>query len=120
MKSGGFSSADGGGGDGGVADSVWYVYMILTDKDCLYTGIATDVQRRLREHRDVAEGRANARGAKYFRTQKPVQVVYMEAFVGRAEASRWERRIKSLTAAEKRRLCDDQGALLLPGALKLS
>ena len=105
MKSGGFSSADGGGGDGGVADSVWYVYMILTDKDCLYTGIATDVQRRLREHEEVAQGRANARGAKYFRTQKPVRVVYTEAFPDRAQALRQERLIKALSAVQKRKLC---------------
>jgi putative endonuclease len=88
-----------------VADATWFVYMILTDKDRLYTGIATDVQRRLQEHRDVAEGRVKARGAKYFRTQKPVRVVYMEAF---AEASRRERCIKSLTAGQKRRLCAAQ------------
>lgn len=93
-----------------VADATWFVYMILTDKDRLYTGIATDVQRRLQEHRDVAEGRVKARGAKYFRTQKPVRVVYVEAFADRAEASRRERGIKSLTAVQKRRLCAAQAA----------
>jgi putative endonuclease len=88
-----------------VADCTWYVYMILTNKNCLYTGIARDVQRRLREHEEVAQGRANARGAKYFRTQKPVRVVYTEAFPDRSQALRQERLIKALSAVQKRKLC---------------
>ncbi len=88
-----------------VADCSWYVYMILTDKNCLYTGIARDVQRRLREHEDVAEGKARARGAKYFRTQRPLRVVYTRAFSDRSEALREERLLKALPAARKRELC---------------
>ena len=84
---------------------LWYVYIIATDKACLYTGIATDVERRLQEHLDVARGRPGARGAKFFRTQIPVQVVYVSVFPDRAQALREERRIKSLSAAQKRRLC---------------
>lgn len=83
----------------------WYVYVISTDKGCLYTGIATDVMRRWQEHQDVADGVANARGAKYFRSQKPLQVVYVEAFVDRPQALRRERLIKAMSAAQKRRLC---------------
>ncbi|MCR6653865.1 MAG: GIY-YIG nuclease family protein [Cellvibrionaceae bacterium] len=86
----------------------WYVYMILTDKKCLYTGIATDVMRRWREHQQVADGVANARGAKYFRSQKPLQVVYVEAFADRPQALRRERLIKAMSAAQKRRLCTSQ------------
>lgn len=93
-----------------MVDTAWFVYMILTDKDRLYTGIATDVQRRLQEHRDVAEGRVKARGAKYFRTQKPVRVVYVEAFADRPQALRRERLIKGMTAVQKRRLCAAQAA----------
>lgn len=88
-----------------MAERTWYVYMILTEEHRLYTGIATDVQRRLQEHLDVAQGRANARGAKYFRTQVPLRVVYMEAFPDRSQALRQERLIKAMPAAQKRRLC---------------
>ena len=88
-----------------VTDGSWYVYMILTDKGRLYTGIATDVQRRLQEHLDVAEGRGNARGAKYFRTQAPLRVVYTAAFPDRSQALRHERLIKALPAVQKRKLC---------------
>lgn len=93
-----------------MADITWYVYMVLTDKGRLYTGIATDVARRLREHQDVASGVANARGAKYFRSQKPMQVVYVEAFADRPQALRRERLIKAMTAVQKRRLCAAQAA----------
>jgi putative endonuclease len=93
-----------------MAASVWFVYMILTDKGRLYTGIATDVARRLREHQDVAGGVVNARGAKYFRSQTPMQVVYVEAFADRPQALRRERLIKGMTAVQKRRLCAEQAA----------
>lgn len=87
-----------------VAGGTWYVYMILTDKNRLYTGIATDVDRRLREHQEVAQGKANARGAKFFHTQQPLHIAYVEAFPDRAQASRRERLIKSMSAAQKRKL----------------
>ncbi|HSX84478.1 MAG TPA: GIY-YIG nuclease family protein [Cellvibrio sp.] len=91
-------------GETNVGDGTWYVYMILTDKGQLYTGVATDVERRLLEHQDVAQGRANARGAKFFHTQKPLHVAYMEEFADRAQASRREHLIKSMSSAQKRKL----------------
>lgn len=88
-------------------DSVWHVYILLTDKNHLYTGIATDVERRFQEHVDVAEGRAKARGAKFFRSQRPLEVVYRASFPDRGAALRHERLIKSLSASQKRRLIAD-------------
>ena len=41
--------------------SQWYVYMIRASDQSLYTGITTDLERRLTEHQS---GKA---GAKYFR-----------------------------------------------------
>jgi len=38
----------------------WHVYIILCSDETLYTGITTDIERRMREH-------ASGRGAKYFR-----------------------------------------------------
>jgi len=32
--------------------TVWSVYLVRTDKGLLYTGIATDVERRFKEHSD--------------------------------------------------------------------
>lgn len=84
--------------------NTWYVYIVLTEKSHFYTGITTDLARRLQEHTDVYWGKPGARGAKYFRTQKPVAVVYSLGFSNRAEASRHEREIKKLSRMQKEKL----------------
>lgn len=75
----------------------WQVYIILCSDNSLYTGITTDLARRLREH---AEGR----GAKYFRGRRPEKVVYLETGHTRSSAGRREAEIKALTPAAKRLL----------------
>lgn len=82
----------------------WHVYMILTDQFTLYTGIATDVERRLLQHCDMYEGKPHAKGAKYFRGRKPLKIVYTECCQDRATASKRELAIKKLSAARKRQL----------------
>lgn len=82
----------------------WFVYMVQTSKDTLYTGIATDVERRFQEHCDTYAGVANAKGAKFFRGHQPVKVVYQEQCENRSEASKRERAIKSLSKAQKLKL----------------
>jgi len=75
----------------------WYLYIIQTEKNKLYTGIATDVERRFVEH-------LIGIGAKYFRSDEPVKVVYCEQFSNRSEASMREAAIKKLSRAEKLKL----------------
>ncbi len=72
----------------------WQVYIIRCSDSSLYTGITTDLPRRLRQH---AEGR----GAKYFRGRRPEEVVYVETGHTRSSAGRREAEIKALTHAEK-------------------
>ena len=72
----------------------WHVYIILCSDNSLYTGITTDIERRLRQH---AEGR----GAKYFRGRQPVQVVYLESGHNRSTAGRREAEIKRMKHADK-------------------
>ena len=69
----------------------------------LYTGIATDVQRRLLEHNGVTvKGAASkAEGARYTAARRPGALVYEAAFATRSEASKEEARIKRLTRPEK-------------------
>ena len=50
---------------------MWYVYMLLCADGSLYTGSATDVERRFEEHR-------SGHGAKYTRSHPPLAVVYRE------------------------------------------
>lgn len=76
----------------------WQVYIILCSDDSLYTGITTDIERRLAQHRA-------GRGAKYFRGRAPLRVVYLEVGHDRSSASRREAQIKRLSALEKRSRC---------------
>lgn len=71
--------------------------MILCSDGTLYTGISSDVERRLSQH--GARG-----GAKYFRGRKPSQLVYLEGGHSRSSASRREAMIKQLRRTEKDRL----------------
>lgn len=76
----------------------WYVYIIRTDDDQLYTGITTDIQRRWQEH---ARGRA---GARYFRGRTPRQLCLLETHPDRSSATRREAAIKRLSRAQKLQL----------------
>lgn len=83
--------------------SNWTVYIILCSDNSLYTGISTDVQRRLKEHADQ-QGARGAKGAKYFRGRQPERLIYMERGHTRSSASRREAIIKSLPRSEKQKL----------------
>lgn len=74
----------------------WYVYILRCSDESLYTGIATDVERRVHEH-----NHSDRLGAKYTRPRRPVTLVYQEATENRAEAARREYAIKSLSRMEK-------------------
>ena len=63
----------------------------------LYTGITTNLERRLAEH-------AAGKGAKYTRGRGPFRLVYSETCAGRAEATRREAAIKLMDKAKKRLL----------------
>jgi putative endonuclease len=71
--------------------------MIVSDAGLLYTGITTDIERRWRQH-------LSGCGARYFRAQRPLAVVYLEQGHDRASAARREAAIKRLPAAVKRTL----------------
>lgn len=80
---------------------VWWLYIIETDKGNLYTGITTDIDRRWQEHSAVARGVLGARGAKFFRSQSPLRLVYRQSFASRHEASSQEAAIKKMTRQQK-------------------
>lgn len=73
----------------------WFVYIIRSDDDSLYTGVTTDVERRFSEHA------ASPRGARYFNGRKPVEVVYTEKGHTRSSASRREAEIKKMSRQDK-------------------
>jgi len=74
-----------------------YVYMVECADDTLYTGWATDVERRVKTH--------NAgRGARYTRQRGPVRLVYVEEWPDRRTAMQRELEIKRMSRARKLRL----------------
>ncbi|OJZ15607.1 MAG: endonuclease [Thiobacillus sp. 63-78] len=81
-------------------DAAWWVYMLRCADGSLYTGITTDVARRVVEHNG-----GSGTGARYTRSRRPVQLVYVEAAASRAEAARREAAIKRLDRTHKLALC---------------
>jgi len=77
----------------------WFVYMVRCADDSLYTGIATDIERRVGEHNSTGN-----LAAKYTRARQPVKLVYNEILVSRSEASKREYAIKKMTKAAKERM----------------
>ena len=71
------------------------MYIVKCSDDSLYTGVTTDVGRRVREHN------FSKRGAKYTRSRRPV-VLIAKCFVkSRSQALRLESKIKSLKREQK-------------------
>jgi len=74
----------------------YYVYIVRCKDDTLYTGITTDIKRRLEEHNT-----SNTLGAKYTKYRRPIVLVYEKEFPSRSSASVEEVRIKKLSRKEK-------------------
>lgn len=73
----------------------YFVYILKCADESLYTGIATDIQRRLDEHNN------SDKGAKYTRVRRPVNLLYSEEFPNRSEAQKREYFLKQLTKSQK-------------------
>lgn len=78
-----------------MPDPRWSVYLVRCRDGTLYTGIATDVERRLREHQ------SSRRGAKFLRGKGPLTLVYQREIGNRSTATRVELAIKQLPRRSK-------------------
>ena len=76
--------------------SAWFVYLLRCADGTLYTGITTDVDRRLAEH-----NADNALGARYTRSRRPVELVYVEAAESRSAAAKREAALRKLGRGRK-------------------
>lgn len=83
--------------------SSWYLYMLRCHDGSLYTGISTDVERRLREHRATGAG---GRGAKILRGKQPLTLVFKIQVQNRSEAQQLEYTVKQLTKTDKEALVE--------------
>ncbi len=71
------------------------LYILKCSDGTLYTGITTDMERRLVEHN------SSTLGAKYTSARRPVELVYTKIFKDRSAASIEESRIKKLSREKK-------------------
>jgi len=81
----------------------WWVYILRCRDGTLYTGITTDLERRLAQHN---AGTAS----KYTRSRRPVTMAYREAAKTHSAALRREIAIKKLSRAAKDALIATQRA----------
>ncbi len=74
----------------------WFLYIIENDKGYYYTGITTDIERRFNEHKSDKKKRA-----KFFRSSKPVKIIYSEQCESRSAATKREIQIKKMSKVQK-------------------
>ncbi len=73
----------------------WYVYILKCKDDTFYTGVTTDIARRLEEHN------TSPKGAKYTSTRRPAILVYQETYPTRSLAQKQERLVQGLKRSIK-------------------
>ena len=73
----------------------WFLYVLLCADGTYYTGVTTDIKRRLHEH--------NTRccGSKYTRSRRPVELLYSVSYDNRSEVQKAEHKFKKLTRKQK-------------------
>lgn len=81
-----------------IFKKMYYLYIVKCADKTLYSGITTDLVRRIDEHND------SKRGAKYTRSRRPVKLAYSKKFRNRSTASRAEAKLKKLSRSEKLKL----------------
>ena len=72
--------------------------MVECSDRSIYTGITTDIDRRLHEHQNTKKG------SKYVRRRLPIKLCWSSGWMDKSQALKEEYRIKRLTAREKREI----------------
>ncbi len=80
----------------------WTIYIVRCSDNSLYTGIAKDIDKRIREHNS-----GNKQGAKYTRSRGPVELVYTEKADTRSLAAKRECEIKKMDKNSKEMMIKD-------------
>lgn len=79
----------------------YFVYILKCNDGSLYTGITTDIAKRLDEHN------TKDTGAKYTKARRPVKLIYEESSQNRSSASKREYEIKKLSRLKKFQLIEN-------------
>ncbi len=77
---------------------MYYLYILECSDKTLYTGITTDLARRVGEHN------LSKLGARYTRARRPVKLLYSKKFKNRSAAGREESLVKKFSRTEKLKL----------------
>ena len=86
-----------------MSQKPYFVYIVRCRDQSLYTGITTNVKRRLKEHN------SGKTGAKYTMHRRPVELVYTEKASSRSEALQREYQIRKLPTHRKKQLINGNG-----------
>jgi len=79
----------------------WWVYVVECNDGTLYTGITTNVTRRINEHNSTAKG------AKYTRPRRPVKLATSFPAGDRSNALKQEHAFKKLSRERKLQFIKD-------------
>ncbi|OGM19830.1 hypothetical protein A2686_04955 [Candidatus Woesebacteria bacterium RIFCSPHIGHO2_01_FULL_38_10] len=85
----------------------YFVYILRTSSNTLYTGQTNNLQKRLQEHKSK-----NTKSAKYIRYFSSFTLVYSEKYSIRKEAMRRELQLKKWSKAKKEALVKGDSVLL--------
>ena len=75
---------------------MYYLYILKCSDNTLYTGITTDILRRIKEHNT-----SSSRAAKYTSPRRPVELLFSKKCKDKSEAIKEEFRIKKLSRTKK-------------------
>ena len=78
--------------------NTYFTYILRCADNTLYTGITTDIERRIFEHNNTEKW------AKYTKARRPVELIYSEEYTSRSEACQREYEIKQMKKEEKESL----------------
>ena len=71
--------------------------MVECSDNSIYTGITTDIDRRLKQH-------SSGKGSKYVRRKLPIKLCWSSEWMDKSSALKEEYRIKQLTPKGKRKI----------------
>jgi putative endonuclease len=75
-------------------NKAWFVYILRCKGNLLYTGITSDLERRMRQHR-------SGNGCRFTRCRIPVKLIYREQVSGMSDALKREAEIKRFPRKKK-------------------
>lgn len=74
---------------------MYYLYILECADKTLYTGITSDLARRIKEHN------FSKLGAKYTQGRRPVKLIFFKKFRSRSNAAKEESSVKKLSREDK-------------------